>query len=321
MLEELKQVTMATGFSLKSPFRYNARSVSLQPRSHPSTIKIEEELNKIRALEASSSSVPPNRAELCRNIFENLESLYISIEDLLKLPLTQQALSQQRQNQVWVINDLLDDTLKHLEICSNTKEAVQLMQESVRELQSALRRSRGDEMSIETDIEGYFDSRKKLKKEISQSLITLKEMDKRVIMGMMPLIGLDNNIGAIVRVLREASLVTGSTFQSLLTYLSVPVLKRQRPSKWVLVSKLVSKRALSSGQQGRMMNELEGADMAINKIFLECSRQVSWKVKIQSLYGRLEALNVSFEMVESGLECLFRHLIQTRVLLLNALSY
>ncbi|KAK9265529.1 hypothetical protein L1049_001774 [Liquidambar formosana] len=300
------------GFLTKPNKRYDVRSISMPTRSHPSTLRVEEELNKLKSWEASSSS----KAETICTRLSGLGVLYRCIEDLLKLPLTQQLLAQ-NQHEKWV-NEFLDGLVRYLDICSKARDAVLLMKENVGELQSALRRRKGGELSIESTVNAYICSRKNMKKEITKSLAALKQMDNKI--GASPPLNLDHHLSAVTRVLREASLITISIFQSLLLLLSVPVLN-PKPTKWSLVAKLVHKGLLACESRQEDMNEVGSVDFALSSLLMQNSGKFFEAEKIQSAHERLEALNCSIDSLENGLECLFRHLIHTRVSLLNILSH
>ncbi|XWS33927.1 hypothetical protein CRYUN_Cryun22dG0125000 [Craigia yunnanensis] len=77
-------------FSPKSTNRYSVRSISFPAGSHPSTLRMDEELNKLRSWQGASSS---NAETLCTGLC-GLAEFYICIEDLLILLPTQQALAQ-----------------------------------------------------------------------------------------------------------------------------------------------------------------------------------------------------------------------------------
>ncbi|XP_041019726.1 uncharacterized protein LOC121261436 [Juglans microcarpa x Juglans regia] len=319
----MKRATMAAAFSPKPSKRYSVRSISLPARSHPSTLRVEEELNKLKSWETSSttsSSSSKVETTICLNGLSLLSELYRCIEDLLNLPLTQQALAQ-NQHQKFV-NNSLESCLGYLDVCGNTRDAILLMQASIRELQSALRRRKvGDHLSIESIFTAYSCSRRKMKKKIANSLASnLKPlMDNQFEDS--PMLALDDHLAAVVRVLRETSLTTVSIFHSLFVLLSQPVLK-PKPSRWKLVSKLVQKgEALRKEQPAT--NELESTDIALGNLLLQNSSEdmIIKAQKIQSAQIRLDALDVGMEGIEQGLECLFRHLIRTRVLLLNIISH
>lgn len=308
----LKIVTMAA-FSPKSTPPYNVRSVSFPARSHPSVAKLEQELNKI-----SSWQVPTSlKAETVLGRLSSLGEIYRCVEDLLNLPMTQQALLQHQNEKL--MNDMLDDLMRYLDVCGKTRDAAVLMKESIRDIQSALRRSKaGGELSIESNVNAYFCAKKKMKKEVAKSLASLKHADN--IFGDSPLFNAsDHLLSAIVRVLREASLVTVSIFRSLLLFLSVPMLK-PRPSKWYLVSKLVHKGVVTCEGQQENLSELETVDAALASLMVPNSGKDFEARDIHSVQKRLGILDTSIEEIENELDSLFRHLIHARVSLLNILS-
>ncbi|KAG5245463.1 AP2/B3 transcriptional factor family protein [Salix suchowensis] len=308
----LKIVSMAA-FSPKSTPPYNVRSVSFPARSHPSLAKLEQKLNKI-----SSWQVPtPLKAETVLGRLSSLGEIYKSIEDLLDLPMTQQALLQHQNEKL--VDDMLDGLMRYLDICGKTRDAALLMNESIRELQSALRRSKaGGELSIQSNVNAYVCARKKMKKEVAKSLASLKKADN-IFEGSLLLNPSDHLLSAIVGVLSEASLITVSIFTSLLLFLSVPMLK-PRPSKWYLVSKLVHKGVLPCEGQQENLNELESVDAALANLVVPSSGKDFEAREIHSVQKRLEILHASIEEVENELDSLFRHFIHARVSLLNILS-
>ncbi|KAL7255591.1 hypothetical protein ACSBR1_009684 [Camellia fascicularis] len=211
-----------------------------------------------------------------------LRDLYICIEQLLALPLTQQA----QKNQKRVIK-LLKESVKYIDICSHTRDSILEIKSNLQTLQSALRRRK-----IGIAIKDYKCSSKKMKKEVLKSLTELKKFDSKLQVS--NLSDSDENMFVVVR---EASLITISIFESLLLFLCAPM-GRPRTRKWSLVSKMAS-----------------GEDL-----MLYCSERDGEGERIECVQGRLKDLNGSIEGIESGLECLFRHLIRTRVSLLNILS-
>ncbi|KAF5951212.1 hypothetical protein HYC85_009156 [Camellia sinensis] len=266
-------------FSPKSKTNCHVRSISSQARSHPTTLRIEQELNKLKIWKSSCSS---SNAETIRIGLTGLGDLYICIEQLLSLPLTQQAQKHQKR-----VIKLLEESVKYIDICSNTRDSILEIKSNLQTLQSALRRRK-----IGIAINDYKCSSKKMKKEVSKSLAELKKFDSKF--GVSNLSDSDQNMFAVVR---EASLITISIFESLLLFLCAP-LGRPRTRKWSLVSKMAS-----------------GEDL-----MLYCSERDGEGESIECVQGRLDDLNGSIEGIESGLECLFRHLIRTRVSLLNILS-
>ena len=68
------------------------------------------------------------------------------------------------------------------------------------------------------------------------------------------------------------------------------------------------------------INEAEKVDIALCKIVTDNPSRNFEAEKIQSAHRELEALLLVIEGLESGLECLFKHLINTRVSFLNIVS-
>ncbi|XP_072069283.1 uncharacterized protein [Arachis hypogaea] len=315
----MKRATMAT---FKHSSKYGVRSISLPTRSHPSTIQVEEELNKLKSWDSSSSSSSLSKVEtICYGLL-GLGKLYKCIEDLLKLPLTQQALGQHKDEK-WV-NEFLDCPLRFLDLLGKTRDSIMLMKSSVEDLQSSLRRRKIGNLDIEGHISSYWSLRRNIRKECTKNLLFLKQIDD----GPFPPPPLDldddNHLCALVRVLRESSLITSSIFQSLFVFLSSSILK-SKPTKWAFVSRLVHKGVLIScnNNQQENVNALEKVDLSLCNLELTIMENLNKEEvgeRIQSTNRSLEALVLGIQGIEEGLECLFKHLINTRVSFLNIIS-
>ncbi|XP_018624282.2 uncharacterized protein [Nicotiana tomentosiformis] len=105
--------------------------------SHSSTLRVEEELNKLKTLE---TAVAPTAETICNSLL-GLKELYKYINDL-NLHLTFQALSHCKHEKL--VEDLLDKSVRLLDVCYTTKEPVSQCKENVRDLQSYLRMRKGD---------------------------------------------------------------------------------------------------------------------------------------------------------------------------------
>lgn len=303
---------MAT-FSPKHSYRYGIRSISLPTRSHPSTVSVEEELNKLQSWEQSSSS----RVEAICFGLSGLVELYKCIEDLLKLPLTQQALSH-HQNEKWV-DELFDCPVRFLDILGETRDSIMLMKGNVQEFQSALRRRKVGDMVIERHISAYWSLRRNTRKTCTKSLILLKQIIDGSFGGAYLPLDLNQHLSAVVRVLREASVITSYIFESLVACLSSPIFKA-KVNKWTLVSRLMRKGVLECNNQQENKIGLEKVDLALCRMVMDNSSKDFEAEKIQSANRELEAVVVVFEGFENMLDCLFKHLINTRVSFLNILS-
>ncbi|XP_006340810.1 uncharacterized protein [Solanum tuberosum] len=281
-------------FSSKS----NKRSISLPSRSHPATQNIEEEINKLKTWEFSASPT----AEAVYSGLIGLGEVHKCMVDLLNLPLTLQSLSQ-CQNKKWV-DEILDKSVRFLDICSTTREIVSQFKENVKDVQSSLRRRKED-----LSINNYTTFRKKMKKEAKSLITALKRMDHEEVVDVMEVD--DQLVSAVIRVLREVATMGILVYQMLLNYLSA---SNSKPiSKWSLVSRLVNKGV----DQGNTVNEIESVDAALSSLSKCGPNEME---KIQFVQSKLERVEAHFECIEKGLDNIFRCLIRSRSTLLNVVS-
>ncbi|GMP32114.1 hypothetical protein CsSME_00006021 [Camellia sinensis var. sinensis] len=290
-------------------FSKTKRSISLPCQSHPSTARIEEELNKMKIWDESSKPT----AKAVSNGMSSLEDLYKCMEDLLNLPRTQQALSH-HQHEKW-IGDLQAGFVNLLDICGTERDVMTQIKEHVRDLQSALRRRKGDS-SIETNIAKYTRFRKKAKKDAKKLIAAMKKIDNKI--EATPLLELDQHISSVIEALREIVAAGSSILHSLLLFLSVPILK-SKSTRRSLVAKLLHKGAVAcENHLQENVNELESVDVAWHSL---CKSDSSEGDKLQIAQISFKSLEASIEEVENVLECLFRRFIKARVTLLNIVSH
>ncbi|KAJ7953206.1 DUF241 domain protein [Quillaja saponaria] len=234
-----------------------ARSISLPSRLKPKSHKIETELKKLKAWEFASSLAGTEsslQAETVQVGLAGLAELYTYIQELINSTLTQQALLHHQHGKE--AQEALDRSIGLLDICGSARDLFLLMKEHVQELLSALRRKGGDS-SIKNYVYAYIFFRKKAKKEIFKSLKALKKIDSSI--GPYQLLDVDHHQLMVVKVLRELSKVTVSMFQSLLLFMSMPVLKKNT-SRWSLISKLMITR---SDREEKIINEVGSIDAAL----------------------------------------------------------
>lgn len=294
------------GFSRKLGNHHHIGSLSFPARSQPPiAIKIEDELNKLRSLEMSLSS-SSSKAELIRAGLYGLCQLHRYIEDVFNLPPTQQALSQK-----WV-NKLLDESDRFLDLCSNTRASLLVMKEGFQYLQSALRRRKVGDSISEGSIVSYISCRKKMKKDITKSLTGLKQVECNLSAptSASPSSPEDLHLTAMVRVLKEASLITITVLKSLLLFVSTARFSSKH-SKCSFVAKMLRKGGVEPVDG---VTELEMADVAVRNV-------LGRNADFENVEKRLLGLDRSIDGLEKGLECLFRRLIQTRVSILNMPSH
>lgn len=283
---------------------HHIRSISLPSRSHPNIVEIDEELRKLKSRDVSSSCT----ASTVSSDLLLLEGLYKCIADLLNLPLTQQALSNHQQEK-WV-DELLDGSVRLLDICGTTRDFMSQIKEHVVDLQSAIRRKKGD-LTLATSISKFNSFRRKMKKQAKKLIADLKQVDIKT--SCLSIFDLDYHLSEVIRVLKEVSSVSILVFQSLLLFFSSSVSK-SKPTKWSLVSKLIQKGTVICEEQLENKSELEKVDFALDT-YDSCESE-----KIEITQERLKELQDGIELIETGIECMSRRLIRTRASLLNIIS-
>ncbi|KAJ8531426.1 hypothetical protein K7X08_026860 [Anisodus acutangulus] len=195
----------------------HVRSISVPGSSHQSTEKLKEAINNLKALEISTSS----SAEAMYNGLLGLEELYKCVNVLLNLPQTLQAFSQYRLGKM--VEDLLDKSVRLLDLCGTTRELVLQYKENVRDLQSSLKRRKKDS-TTETSMTKFTSFSKKIKKEAKRLVVVLKQMDQETEQSFIPKDS-DQHTVDMIKTLKEANAVRVSIFQMFLSFLSVPLLK------------------------------------------------------------------------------------------------
>ncbi|KAJ7953203.1 DUF241 domain protein [Quillaja saponaria] len=283
--------------------RLNVRSVSLPSRSHPSTLRIEEELNKLKNWEATTTSTS---GSICNGL-SGLEELYICLDDLLNLTSNQQVVSYHQQEKS--VEELLDGSVRIMDICGITRETMLQIREHIQALQSTLRRRKVDS-SIESNVAEYTCFRTKMKKNAKKFITVLKQMKNKF--GEYPLLDQDHHLASVIRVLREITIMNISIFQSLMSFLAVPVSK-PKTTKWSMVTKLMHKGVIACEENPENFNELQSVDAALCNLGKYTASEVA--------RDRLEDLRITVESLENCLENVFRRMVKSRASLLNIVSH
>ncbi|KAL3734354.1 hypothetical protein ACJRO7_023669 [Eucalyptus globulus] len=223
--------------------------------------------------------------------FEALRDLQDFANDLLHSPTTQQALLHHCHER-W-IDDLSEGSLTMLDACGMSKEVLLLVKEHIQDVRSSLRRAPNGELGNESPVAGYHPRRKNLKKVTVKCLRSLKgSKDKFSNLDLSPV---NHTLNIVPEVLREVRATVIAVVESLSSLISVPWLDR-RSGKGFSATKLM----FSGGRNA-------------------CS---VWDVTtLQGTEKRLEEVEIAINNLELELDCMFRRLIQTRVSLLNILSY
>ncbi|CAH8386103.1 unnamed protein product [Eruca vesicaria subsp. sativa] len=246
---------------------FHVRSNSFPSRQHPQAAHVDEQLNRLRSSEASSCS------SICQRL-SNLQDLHDSLDKMLRLSVTQQTLSQEQ------IEMILDGSIKILDLCNISKDGLSQMKENLKEIESILRRKRGD---LSAEIKKYLASRKFLKKSFQKVLKNLKT-------------GQNKNKESLA-VFGEAEAVTVALFESLFSFMS----GSKACGKWSMVSKMMSQNKAACEAE---VNEFTRVD-------LEFQSEKSLKIEdVQNLDSCIQDL-------EDGIESLSNSLIKYRVSILN----
>ncbi|XP_050874852.1 uncharacterized protein LOC127078441 [Lathyrus oleraceus] len=295
---------MAVSSPLNTKSNLHGRSISLPSRPHPLILKCNDHLETLlkSSTETSSSSL------LCHKI-DGLRDLIECVENLIQLPLKQDALIHEHQENR--VNSLLDGSLRLLDVCSAAKDSVIYTKECTRELQSIIRR-RGGGTEVTAEAKKFLTSRKVVKKAISKALTNMKVNTKNC---NMLSTNKDHQTVALIKLLQDVEVATLSTFQTILQFISGTT--QSKSNSWGSISKLIQPKRVGCSQ---LTDESEFAqvDVALQSFVFSKTRKVEG---INDLQNHLEKTESCIQDIEEGLEFLFRRLIKIRVSLLNILNH
>ncbi|XP_038887201.1 uncharacterized protein LOC120077388 [Benincasa hispida] len=270
------------------------RSNSLPSKPHPIVAQVDEDLCRLKSPEATSST-----SSLCHRL-SGLQDLHDSIDELLLLPCTQQTLVRESGNK-WA-DDLLEGSLRLLDLCDIAKDVLLQTRECTHELESVLRRRRS-ETNMTSDLQNCLNSRKMIKKTVHKALKGIKSRSSQK----------TEESPATISLLKEVEAITYSTVESVLSFVAGPKLP-SKLSRWSLVSKLVKSKRVASKDEDANANEVEIVDATLYSI---ASHTTDKSFNLQDL---LRKFGSSIQDLEEDLESLYRHLIKNRVSLLNILN-
>ena len=277
---------------------HHFRSNSFPTRAHPLISEFDNQLSRLRCSEATTSS----SASLSQKII-GLQDLNDCVDNLLLLPFAQ-ALAQ-KQNHKWY-NELLDGSLKLLDVCGIARDALLQTKECTHELQSILRRRHGSKMELAREVEKYLASRKAVKKAMQKALKGMKTN----------LNSKKNEDLAIVSLLKELEAVTILVFESLLTFIAGKK-SQSKSSSWYVVSKLVHPKRIECEGEETDANEFEKEDAALQTLISHKTSKSDYSIHVQNVQNQMGKLESSIQDVEDVLECLSRRLVKTQVSFLN----
>ncbi|CAN6205149.1 unnamed protein product [Urochloa humidicola] len=266
------------------------RSTSLPLRPHALVQELDDELQRLRSCAAASAPSPASLAA-------RLGDAYGRIEELVQLPGggRDDALSGARWRRA--AEAALDASLSALDLCERARDAAASAKQHARAARRAVRRGGGDTLA-RAALRGYARCLAKAGKHAASAAGGGARRKKVAIRRAQPAAADDDDAAeaapAAVRVLSEAAAVTAAVLQRAMASLSARVVDG-RKSRWRAVARL-----LGAGGDWSLgaCRDLDGEDAQ----------------------EMLQELEDSVEAVESGLEHLFRHIVQSRVALLNVLT-
>jgi len=229
--------------------------------------------------------------------------LYQCVEELLQLPLNQQALSQ-NVGAKWA-EEVLDGSLRLLDICGISRDVLLQSKEHLQDIQSVLRRKYSGELSIAKEVVEYQNMRTTAKKAIKKCLKDLKEANK------------NDETNVVVGMLKDVEAITIDIFKSLLSYIAGEKLQ-PRKSSWSKVSKLFQQ---SAGKESEAFtSEFVAVDVTLNSLICQKKKSSIGMLQVENIQKQIIKLESEIQDFDEVLECLSRHLVKTRATLLNILT-
>ncbi|KAI9128288.1 hypothetical protein K1719_001281 [Acacia pycnantha] len=272
----------------------HTRCDSFPNAPHPLVSQFEEHLNRLKSSASASSS-----SSLSHKL-GGLHDLQDSTDELLQLSTSQQVLAQDCNQKC--IDELLDGSLRLLDICSTAKDCLLQSEESLYEVQSAIRR-RGAE-AFTAGAGNYSSFRNNVKKAIRKALVNIKGIRNEL------LVSSATKGNEMLSMLKEAEAVTVNTLESLLCFISDPK-GQSKQNRWSAISKLMQPTRVACDSQEIGTNEFEKVDSALKSLTSQK------KASTDNFQEELENLEMCIQDLEIGVECLSRKLIRNRVSLLN----
>ncbi|KAL0314455.1 UNVERIFIED_CONTAM: hypothetical protein Sangu_2289900 [Sesamum angustifolium] len=186
----------------------HVRSNSLPSKSHPIVNDVEDHLCRLRSSKGTSTSSASVTANL-----EILKDLHEGISNLIQMPSTQEALCNE-DSERWT-NELLEGSLGLVDLCGFTRDILSLTKGSVQDLQSSIRRNRGETTTAD-DMNAYMTSRKKINKMVNKFIKNFKAYDKNPT----AFSNENSDLKAIVTLLKETEAFDVSVLKSVLILVS-----------------------------------------------------------------------------------------------------
>ncbi|KAF5765198.1 hypothetical protein HanXRQr2_Chr15g0700951 [Helianthus annuus] len=263
----MKMVSLVSSPSLPTNVRH-VRSISLPSRSHPCNLQVEEELAQLKSWEASSCSTA-NVETACGSIVR-LKRLYTSVNDLISLPQTQQALLHRKDDKL--VDELLDLSMSLLDLCGSIKDVMEQVSEQTRNIESALRRRKE---GLKSDSSSLWKM-----KDAKRAILALKKMNNKI--EGIALLDLDHHLSSLIRSLRDTCALSISIFGSLISSMSI-FGSKPKSTNWTIVSNLIRKPKKASVDQPHISNEALESHTEVIEESLECMSRTFIKARVSLL--------------------------------------
>lgn len=179
------------------------------------------------------------------------------------------------------------------------------------DLQSALRR-RGDN--------GHVNSRKKAQEVSITCSKSLKKMEEGFVIT--ALVEKEGDMVMLDGLMREARVTTVVVLQLYLTLVEIPARRKDWGKRILLVPKAMQWWRGGSAEGNVGVSKAVGLDSSLSAVFERISGKDDGFGNLQrKAHEELNQIESGIEALEVGLQCLFRRMIQNRVVLLNMLSF
>ncbi|KAM7256714.1 hypothetical protein ACFE04_012455 [Oxalis oulophora] len=239
---------------------FHVRSISLPTGSHPLAASVDEQLSRLRISQETSTS---SSSVLCHKL-DGLRKLYECVDDLFQLPLTQQHLSNES------LDDVLNGSIRIIDICDISRDVLSQIKESQQELESSLRRKSGGDYEA---VCAYMTSRKKISKIVSKSLKNLKRSETK---------SAKSDQDSTIKMLKDSEEITLAVFESLFSLIS----QSKTNNGWSSVSKLFKPKRVSCESLLRQSEDLNSNIQELEQN-LEClyRRLVKTRITLLNIFN------------------------------------
>ncbi|KAI3499262.1 hypothetical protein L1887_35055 [Cichorium endivia] len=292
-----------------------AMSSNIKPHCHvrsnslPSTSDQPIVFNEIYKFQASKETTTScSSSSLLGNKLSCLNDMYEAIQPFLTLPSTQQSLAQGCYKEQ--LNKFLDELLGLLDLCSTTKDALSISMDCAKELQSVIRRKRGSNHGLTSSVKDYQSQRRKVKRAVCKTLSDLKKQSTVSVKE-------DSRGKSNINILKEMRLNTLAVFKLLLNFVGSN--RQSKPKGWSLVSKMISGE-LEQCHQTPEETEVQKVDQELQTL-ITYMKIKSDSLVVDHIQKGLAEMEFALRDLSEQVECLCRHLIKTRVSILNILNF